>query len=101
MEGETLVRRKLDGFACELLGGLRRQLIKGSYLAHAKKKNNPCSTLKGRNAIQEENKVVKTKGMIILAHILSYRSLESKLFVTLDANDPRGHSSHYRFYFTF
>ena len=60
MEGEVLVRRKVDGVAYELLGGLRGQLIKGSYLAHAQK-NNLCSTLEGRNAIQEENKIIKTK----------------------------------------
>ena len=59
-EGSLLVRRKVDGVADELLRGLRGQLIKGSYLAHAQK-NNLCSTLEGRNAIQEENKIIKTK----------------------------------------
>ena len=69
------------------MGGLRGHLIKGSYLAHAKKNNN-CCTLKDRNAIQEENKIIKTNALIILAHILSYRSLESKLFVTLNQKIP-------------
>ena len=60
MEGEALIIRKVDEVAYEILGGLRGQLIKGSYLARAQK-SNLCSTLEDRNVIQEENKIIKTK----------------------------------------